>query len=370
MLPHTLISTVGTSLFGNLEAEKVKSGTSDVRVTEALKAFEAQNWSQLAIALRRLDPADRLCGAEINSISDLLVADKIRNPPFGLHFCLSATVDGRALGAVLRPYYEGQGFEVRLHEIESLQDDSPADFRTSGLRNLARCIGETVRHIGDSQFIAINATGGYKAQIAIAVLIGQALGISVFYKHEKFSEIISFPPMPLSFDYDLLGRESALLDHVERGELIEMEEHEVNRSLRVLLEETEGQGSGRLWALAPIGQIYLDGFRQRYPPAKTLPAAADHRSDPSFRDDHYPDGFKEFVRRVWRDHSYIKTCHSLPYDRQKAIRNREFHVRDDGTIVGDFRSDFGARFAIMTTATSAPQRAAVVVQLNEEYGGE
>lgn len=220
--------------------------------------------------------------------------------------------------------------------------------------------------------MAINATGGYKAQIAIAVLIGQALEVTVFYKHERFSEIISFPPMPVSFDYDLLAKEAALLDQLERGELLELEESEIDPSLRLLLEEAESEGTKKLWALAPIGQIYLEGFRVRHPLARTLPPASTNRSHPSFRDDHYPDGFKEFVEKVWREQTFINTCHSLPYDQQRSIRNRVFYLRNDDQIVGEYvdRNGFGARFAINTTAETAPQRTAIVMHLNQEYGYE
>ncbi|SRR6266498_1099234 len=90
--------------------------------------------------------------------------------------------------------------------------------------------------------------------------------------------------------------------------------------LRVLLEEEEATGRSKLLVLAPIGQIYLDGFRQRYPAAKTLPPPASERTEPSFRDDHYPDGFKAFVRKVWQAHPFIKSCHSIDYERQRSIR--------------------------------------------------
>ncbi|MGI5862875.1 MAG: putative CRISPR-associated protein [Myxococcales bacterium] len=80
---------------------------------------------------------------------------------------------------------------------------SPRGAFVHGLRNLVRAIGKIARDAGGPEWVAINATGGYKAQIAVAVLIGQALGSPVFYKHERFeSEVIAFPPMPVSFDYD------------------------------------------------------------------------------------------------------------------------------------------------------------------------
>ncbi|HXG66327.1 MAG TPA: putative CRISPR-associated protein [Blastocatellia bacterium] len=369
MTSHTLISTVGTSLLTNLENLR---RAPDAGVEPLLRAYDARRWKELAEGLHARGPDARVCGAEVNSIHDLLTRGLLQAPPFALHFCLSDTERGRMTGEILRHYFESLGQQVRLHAIEGLQDDNPGRFRTEGLRNLARKVGEIVRQTGDPMYVAINATGGYKAQIAIAVLIGQAMGLPVFYKHELFPEIIAFPPMPLSFDYDLLGRHADVLDELEREGVVEMPEGQVDDALRVLLEEAEGSDGKTLWALAPIGQIYLEGFRQRYPVEKTLPSAATNRSAPTYGNDHhYPNGFKEYVNKVWRDNGYIITCHSISYHAQSAIRDRVFYVASDGQIIGEYRKGGdGARFAIMTTATTAAQKAAVVAHLNQKYGRE
>ena len=62
MLPHTLISTVGTSLLGNL---------SRADAPEMMRFFEQENWVQVARLLYQKPANDRLCGAEINSIYEI-----------------------------------------------------------------------------------------------------------------------------------------------------------------------------------------------------------------------------------------------------------------------------------------------------------
>jgi putative CRISPR-associated protein (TIGR02619 family) len=372
MRPHTIIATVGTSLLGNirsLQAKLDKGGTLSASETDLLRFTTNKDWAQAARVLRSLQPNERLCGAEINSLYSLQQKQQIQDPPQILHFCISDTDDGRALGEILRGYY--QGVRVEIHEIEGLQDADPNRFRVTGLRELAREIGNIVRSAGDASFVAINATGGYKAQIAIAILIGQTLAVAVHYKHELFNEIIEFPPMPISFDYELIGRNAALLNALESEDIIELDESKIDPSLRVLLEEVEAENGKKLWALAPIGQIYLDGFRQRHPPEITLPPPASSRNSPTYRDDHYPIGFREFVKKVWRENEFVSGCHSLPYDRQRSIRNRQFYVREsDGQIVGEYldRKNFGARFGINTTAVDMAQKTAVVMFLNKKYG--
>lgn len=366
MLPHTVISTVGTSLLTNLQRLEDKS-PSECR--NLFRSFQEKDYGQIARNLRLLFAADRLCGAEINSLHDLFVRQIVQNPPICLHFCVSETEEGATIGKILKFYYEAQNLQVQTHSIEGLQDVKPGIFRTLGLRNLVRKVGEIVRRTG-ADYTVINATGGYKAQIAVAAIIGQTLSVQVFYKHERFSEIIGFPPLPISFDYDLLGQNAALLDALESGELFEVNEAEIDPTLRVLLEEVDSKNSEKLWALAPIGQIYIEGFRLRYPLEKTLPPTATERKEVAFRDDHYPNNFREFVSKVWNENSFFTSCHSLPYDKQNSIRNREFYVRHDGQIIGEYvdNDKFGARFAINTTATTLAQKTVVVMFLNQKYG--
>jgi putative CRISPR-associated protein (TIGR02619 family) len=334
------------------------------------KARASEDWCGLARLIAGEPVGATVRGAEINCIEDLLRLGYANDPPACLHFCVSDTVVGGEVGEVLTEYYESQGYAVETHRIDGLREDDSTLFRTVGLRNLVRQIGQIVRNAGDPRLAVINATGGFKAQMAVAVIIGQALGVGVFYKHERFPEIISFPPLPISLDYDLLGQHAGLLCQLEHGEVIAMEPEEMVESLRVLLDEVPGDGPEHYWALGPIGQIYLEGFRQRYPAERSLPAACVDRKAPSFRDDHYPKGFRDYVQKVWSEQPYIKHCHSLPYDRQQGIRNGRFYLRPDDTLVGEFqdKNNFGSRFAITTTATNRSQLLAAVLHLNTVYG--
>ncbi|MCV4697539.1 hypothetical protein OFB92_31005, partial [Escherichia coli] len=77
------------------------------------------------------------------------------------------------------------------------------------------------------------------------------------------------------------------------------------------------------------------------------------------------------VEKVWLENDFIRSCHSLPYDGQRGIRDREFYVREhDGQIGGEYvdKNNFGARFGISTTAETMAQKTAVVLYLNEIYG--
>ena len=269
--------------------------------------------------------------------------------------------------SLLESYYSQDG-QVKTHLIEGLGQDVNR-FRRVGLRNLVRKIAEIIRQSGGAQGVAINATGGYKAQIALAAIIGQTLDVAVYYKHESFAEVIALPPMPVGFNFDLFGMEADLLLALEEEDLIPIE-LEISEEIAPLLEEIEQDGT-RYASLSAMGQLFLEGYRLRYPPEKHLPAPAppQEKKDPSFRDDHYPKGFKEYVTKVWQESPYIKTCHSNPYDGQKGIKDRTFRIdRHNGEIVGEYRdSSMGGRFAILTSAQTQAQKLAVISDLSMRY---
>jgi putative CRISPR-associated protein (TIGR02619 family) len=363
-IPNTLISTVGISLWTNLERPDAPA-----RLTEP---FRRRDWQSLATRLAELAPHDRLCGAEINTISELLDTRRWVAANADLHFCLSETEQARGIGDVLAAYYKKKGHRVRTHVVSDLQDDDEDKFRRLGLVHLVQDIGKIVRESGGPDFAAVNATGGYKAQIALAALIGQALGVSVYYKHERFRGIICMPPMPVTLDYEILGEYAELLDELEdKGVVALPNGYEIADRVQALL-EIEPVDGVRCASLTAVGETFIEGYRVRYPAEKTLPrdATPEERRGVRFRDDHYPDSFKLYVEKVFDTSPYITECHSLPYSGQRGIRDRAFFLRSgDQEIVGEYKpDDFGGRFAIKTTAQTSLQKVAVVTDLTRRFG--
>lgn len=263
---NTLLCTVGTSLFeGNLSRLSEKTVNAPLNWCEIKNTYDQQNWKDLAVELLKVSPAERVCGAEINTVEEIKKRNLLALE--NLIFLVSDTRNGENTGKFLKHYFE-QRTDLSLRNVEyqiidGLQDERPIDFKVRGLRNLVRLAGENIQRFG-SEYIAIDATGGYKAQIAIAVIIGQALNIPVFYKHERFSEIIEFPPLPISFDYTMLGSHVDLLADFEQGKTFTVEElGELDDKLRVLLTEVIVDGQSVI-ELSAIGQIYLTSFRVRH----------------------------------------------------------------------------------------------------------
>ncbi|MDW8301767.1 MAG: putative CRISPR-associated protein [Bacteroidia bacterium] len=372
---NTLICTVGTSLFeSNLKRLSESSPECPENWKEIKTQFDNENWNELAKELLKVHPSNRNCGAEINTIEEAKKKKwlELNN----LVFLVSDTEAGKNTGYVLKKYFEGRNDlnlkQVEFKVIEQLQDANPNNFKIHGLRNLVRVVGDLIQRFGN-ETIAIDATGGYKAQIAVAVLIGQALDIPVYYKHERFSEIIDFPPLPISLDYDILGRNSDILTDFERGKSYAKSELDnFDEKLRVFLTEIEIDNEP-VFELNAIGQLYLTSFRLRYPkPTNVKPLSDSERKEPTFRDDHYPIGFKDFVEKVWIENKWIKTCWSLPYDKQRSIKGIGFTVKQDknkNIIVGTYqdKNNFGARFQVVLADESSESLNWAADQLNQKY---
>lgn len=372
---NTLICTVGTSLFESNLKRLSESSPERPENWQAIKTqFDNGNWNELAKELLKVNPSNRTCGAEINTIEE--VKKKKWLELENLILLVSDTEAGKNTGYVLKKYFEGRNDlnlkQVEYKEVEHLQDAEPTKFKIHGLRNLVRVIGDFIQRFGKEK-IAIDATGGYKAQIAVAVLIGQALDIPVYYKHERFSEIIDFPPLPISLDFDILGRNSDILTDFERGKSYAKSELDnFDEKLRVFLTEIEIDNEP-VFELNAIGQLYLTSFRLRYPKVVNLKALSDsERKEPTFRDDHYPIGFKDFVEKVWKENKWIKTCWSLPYHGQQAIKGIGFSVKSDenkNIIVGTYqdKNNFGARFQVILADESSESLNWATDQLNQKY---
>lgn len=367
---NRLISTVGTSIFSNIRGRFLEAnGVSQETHDKLLQLLNDQNWGQLAQILSTIPATARICGAEINSLNEAIQREKLTLEH--IHFFVSDTEEGKRTGDLLKSYINGKLPDIKtvtIHKIEDLQDSQPSRFKVYGLRNLVRELGKLVNQYGAGKTI-IDATGGYKAQIAIAVVFGQALSVPVLYRHERFSEIIEFPPMPIALDYDLLGRNAGLLATFERGDALTTSEIEtLDEKVRVLLEEIEVDGE-HVFELGAVGQIFLTGFRLRFPRSRELkPIPDEEKAAPHCPPDHhFPKGFIPFVEKVCREISWIKSAHCVPYDRQATIKGIGFYVRE-GDLIGTYKSDFGGRFKILTNADGPDQLAWAADQLNLRYG--
>jgi putative CRISPR-associated protein (TIGR02619 family) len=368
----TLICTLGTSLFRpNLAGLKADDPDPSRRALAA--AFAARDPERIAEELLAVDPLQRLCGAEINSNTLLIGRGAVVDRP-NLFLCHSATDDGRVIARTLAVYYRASGLEsVHCREIDDLQDSDPQAFRTRGLRNLAKTVCRIIREYQPAH-CALNATGGYKAQIAVAVLMGQALGVPIYYKHELFNEIIAFPPMPVALDFDLWLKLGPVLFALDReGILPASEVYEdlaaSREQLESLVDSITERGRVHL-SLSATGQIFHETFRERFRAARSHvlppPVPPDQKKEPHIEDGHTRDirGIRPFLVDLTREVPQVARCLTT-YSNPDLPRASKFWVGAEG-LVGQYGDGTAlARFRVETSAQNRDQEAAVAALLNE-----
>ena len=389
--PNTLLCTIGVSLFypnlSNL-AKKVQTdptlfelaGAYSEAVKEQQRRAENESerrvphaeWEKVGDVLHKIDPTNRLCGAEINSVTDLLKQGSVDQTH--LHLFYSDTDDGEAIAKVLEFYFTKTGWNVNIHRVEGLRDDAPKEFRTQGLRNLAKLFGAEVREARRvGRACAINATGGYKAQIAIAVLMGQALDIPVYYKHERFNEIIPFPPMPVALDFSLWERASGMFMVLSKENACEpwdqfKDEWDVRFEPLVNRERIDNK---EYLALSATGQIFHETFRSRFQESKatSLPrdATDDEKESPKLGAHGWNqarDPIFRFLERVTDARPYIRYCYST-YWNPNLSESTRFRM-SGGKVEGIYSNrTWCVKFGVFTTEDNLDQLSVVVADLND-----
>lgn len=241
---QTILTTVGTSLLSN--ARRDRGIAPDAPVT----LHDLTNYL-------RHTPAEKAC-AETNSLSRLLQeGDRVV-------FLHSDTDDGHLCAEALQKFYQNEGYHAEILKVPDL-NYTESRFKMRGLRSLvATLIKQIQSEHKAGREVLINATGGFKAEIAYATLVGLLFDVPVYYIHEAFREIIEMPPTPISWDFSLIA------DYEEFFEWVDSEPRttsEVEQRLCGLLREKihlllTDEPDGCTY-LSPTGEAFYYAYRER-----------------------------------------------------------------------------------------------------------
>ena len=366
-----LISTVGTSLIGNISY-------SDNSLLK--KLFESKNAKGIAVELSRIQPDERLCGAEINSINSIVEKGYLakRNT---LKMLTSDTKNGRFIGEVLSCYYKNSKNKNRFENVDfevvqGLTDENVKSFKNEGLKNLVRLICETVRSYS-SDSILINATGGYKAQISFAGMIGQALEIPVCYMFERFAEVIELPPQPVSLDLSLWFDNAEIFYNLDDGIETKKSLDLPDKRFDSLVEDIQ-EGGKHLYALSPTGLLFHESFRYRFKkqalellpkPSATPVEKKKIRYEDNNKGKHT--GLENYLNKI-KTVSYVDSIYTHYYnpDLTKPNRFRKSSKGIKNQLEGWF-CNAGAltKFDIITTSSKQSELQACIADLTERFAG-
>lgn len=365
---NTLICTVGTSLLGNLSRSE----------GELYTAFSQQNWQQVAMCLNQLENTDRACGAEINSISRICEKGLL-DQPLRLLFLVSETEAGKTTGQLLKQYYQSQRNPVQFETVEvrllnGLRDDDVKAFRQEGLKNLVREISTEVQKFS-SEAIAINATGGYKAQISFAGMIGQALEIPVYYLFEHFSEVIELPPQPIALDLGFWINHYVTFEQLDAEETLlksELLQEFDQRYFATLLDE-EMVNDTLVVSLSATGMLFHQRSRLQFQQQKTALLSLIPKTDISpnqkpihIRDDHGKDILSAFAKKLVQSSYITKIINSLPFNPYQNYPLRT--CKENGIIelvLTD--TDKGLGLCVQTTGRDIKETSAIAIHLVDKF---
>ncbi len=374
----TLICTVGTSLFNKFRNIKINEEELTSTRKESIKYLTENNLIGFSKSLLKETKGDEILGAEICSIHHIIQSKKILHP-FNIIFLVSDTKDGEAAGEVLSRYFNDSEYNIHkeknfaLYEIiEKLDDSNPGEFKNTGLRNLIKKISAKVQNLGRENVI-INATGGYKAQILFAGVLGQSLKIPVYYLFERFNEIIELPPQPISFDSNFwLENQSIFFALAKTGylgqEFCENWFNSKDPRFETLI--TTEKEDDRLWLmLSPTGEIFHQMFKLQYSTSKVqLPVKSKTKNKPSIGDHHMPDGIEHYLEKITESYPFVKRCITKELNPKAPVKLFRLGSNNNKEeIIGSYHNGFTVDFIIHTTAKNKDEMTKAVIHMNDTW---
>lgn len=366
-----MLTTVGTSLLSGVRRAGKVDGLPSAQEALALLGCEG--------------PYSRACGAEVNSTALLAGGQKLSvgvlEAPFRVHLLVSDTPEGEWSGKVLTTHLrDWKGVAgVTWEAVAGLDGRNPRGFGHQGLRELvktaAKRLTEARRQDPGGQCV-INATGGYKAQISLAGLLGQALKVPVVYLFEQFEQCIELPPMPVDFDRSLWIENYGLFRALAEEGMVpaaRLAALAPDARLLPLLDEEDVDGE-RYVALSPVLELmhqafeYLPPSRAERPPSSSVPGVDRLRLNMAEMA-HAPRGSQQraeqlagldAVTRV-ENIRFVNTARSFV----KATGTE--HTDEFRVVYSD--GDKGLEFRLLTTCQTVNQRDWVLDELRRLVAG-
>ena len=378
----TIIVTVGTALINNLKNDERKRFKKYVETPEAIeKALNSKESINFIVSeLLTHDMSDKILGPEINSTSSLLQRGVIS--PDNMFLIVSDTIEGEFEGRILKRYFEHEKQKTRfkkveIKRIEGLQSQDEHKFRNKGLRNLVCAFAEIIQAHDE---VVINATGGYKAEIAYATVIGQSFEKPVYYQFENFKTVIELPPQPISLDFEFYLNARTFLKRLDEGSIDGKEYEEYRKALGKhapvldgLVERISEMGKS-LYCLSPMGKLFYEKciywwgkhkveLPEDIPPEeKKMPKI----SDPTALK---VKNFERFLIKLVKEVPYIKEFHSI-YANKDLPRISHFRIEGENVVLVYSDGSRTAKAVIYTSARDIEQKRKVVEDLNTRFEKE
>lgn len=348
----TIITTTGTSLLSNT-ARALNKKNHEVTDDELRHYFEQVGAVKAS--------------AETNSLP------KIASSEDNIVMLYTATPEGERCAKQIENYLKNKmkWKNIRPRKLHLQQNE--AQFESSGLRDLVDVlIDEINKAQRKDEDVVINATGGYKAEIAYTTMVGMIFQVPVKYIYQDFQRPITFPSLPINWNLDLLiqydhffawidaePRSSAEVD--QRIKAVD----EADRNLVKQLLSTPDTNEEVF--LSPAGDILWKRVQQQREVIVDEPPQSDivevDKLSSSIKEDkhHYPEGTRKFAEKVA---SLPPVEEIIGGFFENTTMRRVKSVNDDGVIrVLWADGEKAANLTIRTTARGQAQ----TLQFSDRY---
>lgn len=279
-MSHHIICTVGTSLLTN--DERPWGRWTRQMPLPSLPAVVS--W------LRDADPAR--ASAETNTLRALGLEESDV-----ITFLHSDTEEGRLCAAALQELYRPQVLRASIEKIGRLGYGA-AHF-TAGLKGLVDATLRLVRQASQEHRLPILcATGGFKAEMAFLNVLGALLDIEVVYLHEQHRELVRLPPLPITWNDELVLQHDRFFSWIDEEPRRSVEVESWLRSAPELRQLVEDDEDGHTY-LTAAGHLLFQtanerralGPRATWPPADPRPPA--EKIQLSSVEHHRPKGWEQ-----------------------------------------------------------------------------
>ena len=174
--------------------------------------------------------------AEINAMWEFLEAREVHE----VHLVATATGAGRLCQEILRDYLEevwgvefSGGVSHLIDYYRRAKQRDPEEASIQFAEDLRKLFDHLIVVISEAQArgmeVLINATGGFKAEMAVFSLLGNLFLVRTYYKHETFGRVVFLPPL---IPPDLVAGRRELLELAEAGEVVGKKFEELYSSRR------------------------------------------------------------------------------------------------------------------------------------------
>lgn len=122
---------------------------------------------------------------------------------------------------------EKLGLDSELIRIAGLQVRDAAGFRRDGVPNLFRAL-DRLCHEWPRDRVVLNCTGGFKGVVPFIAIYGAMNKLETVYIFEFSDALITLPPLPVSFDHEIIRRAFPALEKIDRNTAISEKDYLAN----------------------------------------------------------------------------------------------------------------------------------------------